>query len=163
MILSIFLFVSSLEWSFVYFLYFQLLEGNTYHLDNKLIEIFSKRSIDGLRKIASEYRKVCKTSAFYYMGKRLVFSKMSSLFKYLWPLCGHQDFKGQQAVWKVSVFGVLLVRIQYECGKVRTRKTKTDTFHALRVIASTLQYLPRLWFKFSRIHRTKNVELRSSM
>ena len=33
---------------------------------------------------------------------------------------------------KVSVFGVILVRIQFECGKMRTRITSnTDTFHAV--------------------------------
>ena len=34
--------------------------------------------------------------------------------------------------WKVSVFGLFLVRIRSECGKIRTRKTpNTDTFHAV--------------------------------
>ena len=33
---------------------------------------------------------------------------------------------------KVSVFGVILVRIQSECGKIRTTITpNTDTFHAV--------------------------------
>ena len=35
------------------------------------------------------------------------------------------------AAWKVSVFGVILVCIQSECGKIRTRITlNTDTFYA---------------------------------
>ena len=37
--------------------------------------------------------------------------------------------------WNVYVFGVLLVRIQSECGKIRTKKTpNTDTFHAVFMI-----------------------------
>ena len=37
----------------------------------------------------------------------------------------------QYTAWKVSVFGVILVRIQAECGKIRTRITpNTDNFHA---------------------------------
>ena len=38
----------------------------------------------------------------------------------------------QYTAWKVSVFGVILVRIQAECGKIRTRITpNTDNFHAV--------------------------------
>ena len=34
--------------------------------------------------------------------------------------------------WKVSIFAVILARIQSECGKIRTRITpNTDTFHAV--------------------------------
>ena len=34
--------------------------------------------------------------------------------------------------WKVPVLGVFLVRVQSECGKIRTRKTPNmDTFHAV--------------------------------
>ena len=33
---------------------------------------------------------------------------------------------------KEAVFGVFLIRIQSECGKIRTRKTpNTDTFQAM--------------------------------
>ena len=36
-------------------------------------------------------------------------------------------------VWKVSVFGISLFRIQSECGKKRPRKTlNTDNFHAMK-------------------------------
>ena len=36
---------------------------------------------------------------------------------------------------EMPVFGVFLVRIQSECGKIRTRKTpNTDTFHALLLV-----------------------------
>ena len=36
--------------------------------------------------------------------------------------------------WKVSVFGVFLVRIQSECRKIRTRKTPNmDTLHAVNI------------------------------
>ena len=36
---------------------------------------------------------------------------------------------------KVSVFGVILVRIQSECGKIRTTITpNTDTFHAVPIL-----------------------------
>ena len=35
--------------------------------------------------------------------------------------------------WKMSVFGVILVRIQSECVKIRTRKTpNTVNFYAVR-------------------------------
>ena len=38
-------------------------------------------------------------------------------------------------MWKVSVFGVFLVHIQSECGKILTRKTpNTDTFYAVLII-----------------------------
>ena len=41
---------------------------------------------------------------------------------------------------KVFVLGVFLVRIQSECGKIRTRKTpNTDTFHTVLNIQSTCQ------------------------
>ena len=40
------------------------------------------------------------------------------------------DFPGTS--WKVSLFGDILVRIQSECGKMRTRITPTtDTFYAV--------------------------------
>ena len=36
--------------------------------------------------------------------------------------------------WKVSAFGVILIRAQSECGKIRTRITpNTDTFYAVQV------------------------------
>ena len=36
--------------------------------------------------------------------------------------------------WKVSVFGVFLVRIQSECGKIQTRKIPNmDTFHPVLI------------------------------
>ena len=39
------------------------------------------------------------------------------------------------------IIGVFLVRIQSECGKIRTRKTtNTDTFHAALVI--TILHIP---------------------
>ena len=39
------------------------------------------------------------------------------------------------AAYKVSAFRVLLIRIQSECGKIRTRKTpNTDTFGAVPVL-----------------------------
>ena len=42
------------------------------------------------------------------------------------------DFPGTS--WKVSLFGDILVRIQSECGKMRTRITPTtDTFYAVSV------------------------------
>ena len=46
--------------------------------------------------------------------------------------CGHWNF----TAWKVSaVFGIFLVRIQSECGKIRIKKTpNTGTFHAVFVI-----------------------------
>ena len=41
-------------------------------------------------------------------------------------------------VWKVSVFGVILVRIQSECGKIQTRITpNTDTFYAVQSLQIT--------------------------
>ena len=41
---------------------------------------------------------------------------------------------------KLSVFGVFLVRIQSQCGKIRTRKTpNTDPFHAV-VVDCTQHY-----------------------
>ena len=43
--------------------------------------------------------------------------------------------RGINRVWKVPVFGVILVCIQSECGKIRTRITpNTDTFYAVRVV-----------------------------
>ena len=42
-----------------------------------------------------------------------------------------QNYLKQKTAWKVSAFGVFLVRFQSRCGKVRTRKTpNTDTFYA---------------------------------
>ena len=41
-------------------------------------------------------------------------------------------------VWKVSVFGVILVCIQSKCGKIQTRKTpNTGTFHAVSFTSSS--------------------------
>ena len=75
------------------------------------------------------------------------------------------SYKNTYTGWKVSVFGVLLVRIfpysdwirrslriQSECGKMRTRITaNTDTFHAVSfsLIGSNLKLLLsiRLWMK----------------
>ena len=50
---------------------------------------------------------------------------------------GHGDFCKTPREYhceKVSVFGVILVRIQSECGKIRTRITpNTDTVYVLYV------------------------------
>ena len=47
-------------------------------------------------------------------------------------------------MWKVSIFGVFLVLIQSECGKIRTRKTPNmDPFHA---VSSYLQVIYKLNF-----------------
>ena len=38
----------------------------------------------------------------------------------------------KSTAWKRSRFGVFLVRLQFECGKIRTKKTpNTDNFHAV--------------------------------
>ena len=43
-----------------------------------------------------------------------------------------EEISKRFTAWKVSVFGVFLVRIPSECRKIWTRKTKnTDTFHAV--------------------------------
>ena len=48
--------------------------------------------------------------------------------------------------WKVSIFGVFLVRIQSKCGKIWTRKTpNTDTFHAVLYII-LIFYFPIIVF-----------------
>ena len=45
--------------------------------------------------------------------------------------------------WKVSVFGVFLIRIQSECSKIRTRKTPyTNTFLAV----SLTHFVPLISF-----------------
>ena len=45
--------------------------------------------------------------------------------------------------WKVSVFRGFLVRIQSECGKIRTRKTpNTDTFHEANIFKARSKNLP---------------------
>ena len=52
-----------------------------------------------------------------------------SFLKFFWVKAIHYT------LWKVSAFRVFLVRIQSECGKMRTRKTSnTDNFHAVLVI-----------------------------
>ena len=63
-----------------------------------------------------------KTKIFYIF---ILFNTCSSDFSKWWKLiivefCVHAI---KVTAWKVSVFGVFLVRIQSECGKIRTRKT----------------------------------------
>ena len=63
----------------------------------------------------------------------LLFKRCKFFFMVL-PTLGPLDFNFVEVftAWKVSVFGVFLVRIQFKCGKIRTRKTpNTDTFHAV--------------------------------
>ena len=46
--------------------------------------------------------------------------------------------------WKVFIFGVILVGIQFECGKTPTRITpNTDTFYAVLVQANQLDLASR--------------------
>ena len=58
--------------------------------------------------------------------------------------------------WNVYVFGVLLVRIQSECGKIRTKKTpNTDTFHAVFMINTDRTFLTKFVVHyFSRFPKT---------
>ena len=54
------------------------------------------------------------------------YDKINTLFKFECIVL----FKSNTA-WKVSVFGVILVRIQSECGKIQTGLTwNIDTFYA---------------------------------
>ena len=47
-------------------------------------------------------------------------------------LNSESDYAITDTAKNVSVFGVILDRIQSECGKIRTRITEnTDTFHAV--------------------------------
>ena len=57
--------------------------------------------------------------------------------------------RGINRVWKVPVFGVILVCIQSECGKIRTRITpNTDTFYAVNnlTLMELNQYGPFIAF-----------------
>ena len=45
-----------------------------------------------------------------------------------------KDSSLDYTAWKISLFGIFLVRINSECGKIRSRKTpNTDTFHEVLV------------------------------
>ena len=70
--------------------------------------------------------------------------------------------------WKMSVFGVFLVRIQSECGKIRTRKTPiTGTFTNL----SYYGYFQKIWnhtftedtWKFLNSIKISNILLKLSL
>ena len=48
--------------------------------------------------------------------------------------------------WKVSIFGVFLVRIQSECGKIQTRKTPNmDTFHIVKALWDIQKTRQSVW------------------
>ena len=54
--------------------------------------------------------------------------------------CSHHWHKKQVTAWKVSIFGVILVRIQSKCGKIRTRITPNiDNFYAVSNALSVTQ------------------------
>ena len=55
--------------------------------------------------------------------------------------------------WKVSVFGVFLVRIQPKCGKIRTRKTpNTNTIHAVDFCRRSKIRLTYIFWTFLEVH-----------
>ena len=64
------------------------------------------------------------------ISKMLPIAKLSSSFLYE-QISLTMDAINQSSCEKVSVFGVILVRIQFECGRIQSRITpSSDTFHA---------------------------------
>ena len=96
----------------------------------------------------------------YFAKQRFLNESLTSrvLSKYVWKvywemamwngmLLGNENY-GQCTAWKVSVFGVFLVRIFPHVDWIRTTKTpNTDTFHAVRIKQHCLIDLLNWYFK----------------
>ena len=84
-------------------------------------------------KLASELnpKKFLDASLICFNGiYNTMINRKSTKSPFAWSSKVPKHFK--RTLREVSIFGVFLVRIQSECGKIRTRKTpNTDIFHAV--------------------------------
>ena len=124
-------------WNIFQFLFSNCLHSPRYYINNSL-EIMSiywcsfERSYE---KHWCQGKREMKTFYFSRCYKNTQNERSTSEKHFLIRLIMLDLVQQRYTTWKVSAFGSFLVHIQFECEKIRARKTpNTDTFHAVILI-----------------------------